>query len=40
MLKAQFMSSEESDTENPSVEQDTSSSGSDTEQSPSRGKRN
>ena len=38
LLKAEFMSSEEPSTENPSVEQEGSSSGSDTEQQPSRGK--
>ena len=38
MLKAELMSSEESSTENPSVEQEGSSSGSDTGQQPSRGK--
>ena len=39
VLKAEFMSSEESSNENPSVEQEGSSSGSDTEQQLSRGKK-
>ena len=39
VLKAEFMSSEESGTEHPSIEQEASSGGSDTEQPPSRGKK-